>query len=93
MAGDDVVMYGVGFGEINPPVPAGTIASGQTALPNVSVRVGGVEAEVGYAGLSPGSIGLYQFNIKIPEGVSGDVLLEVTVDGVTITQVLCLSVE
>ena len=91
-AGDTVVMYGVGFGDVTPPVPAGTVASGATALPNVTVRIGGQEARVVYAGLSPSSIGLYQFNIEIPEGVRGDVLLELTVDGVTVTQVLYVSV-
>ena len=44
-------------------------------LPSLPVvKVGGVEAVVEYAGLSAGSAGLYQVNVRIPESVEdGDV--------------------
>jgi len=92
-AGDVAVLYGVGFGGVTPNAPSGNIVNGTTALPNVTVTLGGQEVQVAFAGLTPGLIGLYQFNIVVPAGVSGDVLLEITVDGVTTTQVLCLAVE
>jgi trimeric autotransporter adhesin len=92
-AGDHIILYGIGFGSGTPAVPAGTIANVSTTLPNVSFRVGGAKATVEYAGLAGGFVGLYQFNIVVPSGVTGDALLEVSVDGVPITQTLFLAVQ
>jgi uncharacterized protein (TIGR03437 family) len=67
---------------------------GRTAnLPNVRVTLGGVPVTVEYAGLAPGIVGLYQFNLLMPEGVTGDQPLEMTVDGVTVRQRLYLTAK
>ncbi len=87
-AGDRVVIYGVGFGGVTPNVAAGNIANVTTALPNVRFTIGGRPATVEFAGLAGGFVGLYQFNIVVPSGVTGDAKLEVTVDGVPVPQTL-----
>jgi uncharacterized protein (TIGR03437 family) len=92
--GQTVVLYGVGFGPVTPAVPDGQPAPAQTALTNtLHVFVGGVEAQVKYAGLNPGSYGLYQFNVVIPQVPAGDqVPLTFTLGGASGTQTLYLAV-
>jgi len=92
-AGDRLVMYGVGFGSVVPGVAAGTIATVSTSLTNPRIKIGGRDATIEYAGLAGGFVGLYQFNVVVPSGVSGDAKLEVTVDGVPVTQVLYLTIQ
>jgi uncharacterized protein (TIGR03437 family) len=66
-AGDTITLYGIGFGTTAPDNPAGQIvqASNSLTLP-VTVTVGSQKATATYAGLAPGNIGLYQFNIVVP---------------------------
>ena len=69
--GDVIVFYGVGFGAVTPPVPPGAVvpAPNQLQTPfavnwsNLGVTTPG---QVQYAGLAPGSVGLYQFNVVVP---------------------------
>jgi uncharacterized protein (TIGR03437 family) len=62
---------------------AGVTDEAGMIVASVAVRVGGLEAEVRYAGVAPGSItGLYQINAVVPLAVaSGAVPVEVTVGG------------
>ena len=63
--GSILMVYGTGFGVANPPGQDGLswLASA------VSATIGGLPAEVTYAGLSPGyTAGLQQINIRIPDG-------------------------
>lgn len=72
-AGDTIVFYGIGFGSVAPYVGAGEIAQGSTSLVNgVQVTIGGATAVVSYAGLTPGSVALYQFNVVVPAVAPGD---------------------
>jgi uncharacterized protein (TIGR03437 family) len=49
----------------------------------VTVAIGGVAAEVSYAGGAPGLIaGVMQVNVVVPAGVSGTVPVVLTVGGV-----------
>ena len=86
--GDIVSLFATGFGSTSPPVASGGMATGQATLTNsVAITVGGKQlssADILYAGLSPGSIsGLYQFNVRIPEGTpSGDVPVSIAMSGV-----------
>lgn len=96
-AGETLIIYGTGFGAVNPfttPI-AGQIASGLNSLSTpVQFQIGGVVARVDYAGLAPGFVGLYQFNVVVPQGVAGgDVRLEVTQGGTPIAQTLFLPVQ
>jgi uncharacterized protein (TIGR03437 family) len=85
--GDIVSLFGTGFGDTNPSLPAGALATGIAYLTNqITVTIGGTtlaSSDVLYAGLSPGSInGLYQFNVRIPAGTpSGDVPVTISIGG------------
>lgn len=72
-AGQSIVIYCTGLGEVNPPVPTGTAAPftqiSQTVEP-ISVTVGGMPANVSFSGLTPGFVGLYQVNAIVPNGVT-----------------------
>lgn len=96
--GDIVSLFGTGFGDTNPPVPAGQLATGQSTLTNpITVTIGTTtlaSADVLYAGLTPGSIsGLYQFNVRIPESTpSGDIPVTISIGGVQ-TQSATIAVQ
>ncbi|MEX2264252.1 MAG: hypothetical protein WD696_20020 [Bryobacteraceae bacterium] len=70
VAGEIVVVYGTGLGNLTalPPTgdlsPASPVARSQ-ATPTITL--GGVPAEVQFSGMTPGSVGLAQFNIKLPD--------------------------
>lgn len=81
-AGDIVVVYCSGLGQVNPAVTAGSAPTGlsQTVYP-VHFQVGGAEATILYSGLTPGFAQLYQVNATVPAGVHGDaVTAELLVD-------------
>jgi uncharacterized protein (TIGR03437 family) len=86
--GELVSLFGTGFGDTNPSVPAGQLAAGIASLTTpITVNIGGVtlsSSDVLYAGLSPGSIsGLYQINVRIPASTgAGDIPVTITIGGV-----------
>jgi uncharacterized protein (TIGR03437 family) len=66
-AGDEVILLGIGFGSVTPDIPAGAVVSQANHLTTpLEIRIGGVPAELKYAGLAAGSVGLYQFNVIVP---------------------------
>jgi len=91
--GDVVVIFALGCGPTNPPVPAGTIAqqTSPLALP-YTVLIGGVSAQVQFAGMTAGNVGLYQFNVVIPNVSPGDQTIELQVDGVSNAQNLYITI-
>ena len=71
--GETIVLYGVGFGTVTPDPGAGNIvANDNNLLLPFQVYFGGMPATVSYAGLAPGMIGLYQFNVVVPNTTPGD---------------------
>jgi uncharacterized protein (TIGR03437 family) len=80
--GEIVILYGTGFGATAPTVPAGYLVTQAARLARpVTVRIGGVDAAVDWAGLS--GAGLYQFNVRVPAGLpDGDATVVVEIDGV-----------
>ena len=72
-ASDALVIYCDGLGNVSPQAVAGAAAPvtplSQT-LDTVTVTMGGVNATVFFAGLTPGFTGLYQVNAFVPGGVS-----------------------
>jgi uncharacterized protein (TIGR03437 family) len=71
--GDTIVLYGVGFGAVTPDPGAGNIVQSDNSLVfPLQVFFGGVPGTVSYAGLAPGMIGLYQFNVVVPNTAPGD---------------------
>jgi uncharacterized protein (TIGR03437 family) len=96
--GDSIVIYGIGFGPAmnssNQAIPAGQIVTASNQLMNaVQMQVGGVAANLGYQGLAPSQVGVYQFNLTVPAVTAGDQPLTFTQNGAKGTQTLYLSVE
>jgi uncharacterized protein (TIGR03437 family) len=66
-----LVILATGLGPVNPPVPTGSnVTDGQlhTCVTTPTVLVGGVSAQVVFAGLTPQFVGVYQINIVIASG-------------------------
>jgi len=91
--GDTMIIYGIGFG------PVGGVTAGQIAPASSAVAIppqiffGTSLASLSYAGLTPGSVGLYQFNVVVPNvGTSAAVPLTFTLSGVNGTQTLYTAV-
>jgi uncharacterized protein (TIGR03437 family) len=73
--GETMVMFGIGFGPVSPSIPAGQIVEQDNALAEpFHVLFGGAPGTVAYAGLAPGFIGLYQFNVVVPNVGNGDAI-------------------
>lgn len=71
--GETMVLYGIGFGPVTPTIPAGQIVQqSNQLLEPFHIQFAGVPATVAYAGLAPGSIGLYQFNVVVPNVGNSD---------------------
>jgi len=70
--GDSITAYGIGFGATTPAVAPGTITGTANSIAGLTVLFGSTPATVTYAGLAPGVVGLYQFNIVVPELADGD---------------------
>ena len=81
--GSVIVLFLTGEGQTDPPGSDGQIANSAYPKPALPVRVdmGGIQAEVLYAGAAPGQVaGLMQINAKIPDNSnSGPVPVQVTI--------------
>jgi uncharacterized protein (TIGR03437 family) len=98
-AGDLIIAYGVGFGDVTPLGMSGVILPGviveQSNAVNDPVKVsfGAVNATVVYAGLAGNFVGLYEFYIAVPSGLAnGDYQINVTQNGVALPQTMYLTV-
>ncbi len=73
--GETMVMYGVGFGPVTPSIPAGQIVQQDNTLAEpFHIQFAGVPATVAYSGLAPGVVGLYQFNVVVPNVGDSDTI-------------------
>ena len=97
-AGDVLVMYCLGLGPVNPPATTGDISPSEplarVSAP-VAVTIGGQNAEVLFAGLAPGYVGLYQVNVVMPGGVAAgnDVPVAVAAGGKSTIPGIMLSAQ
>ena len=69
---DVITVYLTGMGNTTPAVEAGFPGGADPiARPVIapSVRIGGVELSVQFAGLAPGQVGIYQINARVPRSV------------------------
>jgi uncharacterized protein (TIGR03437 family) len=74
-SGDVVVIYCTGLGEVSPLVPTGSPAPSAPpakAVNDVKVTIGGLDAPVQFAGLTPGLVGVYQVNAVVPAVAAGN---------------------
>ena len=85
--GEAIVLYLTGLGAVSNQPATGASASlttlSSTAL-TPTVTIGGTTAAVGFCGLAPGFIGLYQINVTVPPSATTGLLnLTVQAGGVT----------
>jgi uncharacterized protein (TIGR03437 family) len=86
--GEVIIMYLVGLGATSPSVPSGQPAPSTPPLAEVTlpvtVTVDNQKASVAFAGLTPGSAGLYQIDFQVPANASsGNLTVVVTQNGMT----------
>jgi uncharacterized protein (TIGR03437 family) len=82
LAGNVITLYLTGLGIVSPEVRAGDPAPLDIfAIPSqpVSATVAGSPAQVLFAGLTPGSVGLGQINIRIPSATIAGPAVPVTI--------------
>lgn len=92
--GDEIVLFGVGFGPVMPNIPAGVLVGvANTLADNFQISIGGIQCQVVYDGLAPDFTGLYQFNIVVPDIASGNQPLTFALDGVPNAQTLYVAVQ
>jgi uncharacterized protein (TIGR03437 family) len=77
-AGNTIIIFSIGLGPTSPAAVTGAPAPGVEPLARLVVTptvefgsgvFGAPEITPAYAGLSPGSVGLYQVNVTIPAGL------------------------
>ncbi len=91
--GDNIVIYALGAGPTTPATQAGIIASVNSPLSlPFQLKIGGVVANVPFAGLLANTIGLYQLNVVIPQVQPGDQTIEFLVNGISNNQSLFITV-
>jgi len=90
--GDTIFLYGIGFGDTNPPLPAGTLATAadQIVAP-VTISFDQTPATISYAGHYPTYTGLYLFAITVPDVPAGDHQINVTLGGQAVPQTVFLT--
>jgi len=93
--GDQIYTYGIGFGDVTPAFLPGVIAGLSNTLVNpVTISFGSTSATVGYQGMTPGAVGLYQFNFTVPSTLAnGDYQINVTQNKVAVPQTVYLTVH
>ena len=87
---DTIVIWATGLGRTSPPIDSGMPAPSDplpSAVIPPAVSLGGTPLNVTYAGLVPGSVGLYQINATVPAKVPNglDIALQVNQGGSTTT--------
>ena len=81
--GEIILLYGIGFGPTTPNIPAGQIVQQLSSLTGFKVSFAGTPATVNYAGLGPNFVGLYQFNVVVPNIAASDTVQVTFADGAT----------
>jgi uncharacterized protein (TIGR03437 family) len=85
--GQYVTAYLTGQGLVDPQVTSGDVAPSSPPFPAplapVQVKIGGVTADLQFAGLAPGFVnGLLQMNVLVPDVAPGELSFDVSVGGV-----------
>jgi uncharacterized protein (TIGR03437 family) len=93
--GETIVIYGIGFGSVVPGTPAGQIVAGENQISaSLQFLFGQTQGHVSYAGLEPDAVGLYQFNVVVPQVASGNLVpFTFNLGGAAGTQTLYTAVQ
>jgi uncharacterized protein (TIGR03437 family) len=80
--GDQLTIYASGLGPTSPAVEAGTQAPSNPPallLTKPVVTLDGATCPVTFAGLAPGSIGVYRIDVNVPKGIQQGLAISLTV--------------
>ena len=93
-----LVLLATGLGPVNPPVQTGNnVTDGQLhqCVTMPTVTVGGVAAQVVFAGMTPQFVGVYQINIVIQPGTptGNAVPIQISANGITTTNQITIAVS
>jgi uncharacterized protein (TIGR03437 family) len=93
--GDIITLYGVGFGPVIPSIPAGQIVQQLNSLgSSFQLNFGQSQATVTYAGLAGNFVGLYQFNVTVPNVGGGNAVpVTYSLGGVPGSQTLYIPIQ
>ena len=88
--GDVIIIFGVGFGPVTSNLPAGQIPQGNSILTlPLQIYFGSTLATLQYSGLAPGLVGVYQFNVVVPNVPASDAVpVSFSLNGVIGAQVV-----
>ena len=80
--GEFLIVYGTGVGDLTSLPSTGDLTPVQplaraSLLPTITI--GGISANVIFAGLTPGTIGLVQFNVQVPNGLPSGISLPMVI--------------
>jgi uncharacterized protein (TIGR03437 family) len=72
--GDTITVYGLGFGPATPNTPPGQVTPPQSNMLTtpLTVSFSGTAGTLSYEGLAPSLVGVYQFNIVVPNVANND---------------------
>jgi uncharacterized protein (TIGR03437 family) len=98
--GEIIIIYGIGFGPVldsgNQNIPAGTLVTAANKLANSFEMDFGAAAAatLQYFGLAPTFVGLYQFNVVVPNVANSDLVpLTFKLNGASGSQTLFIAVH
>jgi len=85
--GEILSLYANGLGPVTNAPASGAPAPGGANLATTTtqpvVTIGGQPAKVGFSGLAPGYPGLYQIDVTVPSGLTGNQQVTVSIGGQT----------
>ena len=91
--GDSVLLYGIGFGDVNPPLPAGVVAGSDKIAAPLTISFDQTPATINYSGHYPSFIGLYLLAVTVPDVPDGDHQIIVNLNGQQLPQTVFLTVH
>jgi len=93
--GEILNLFGNGFGAVTPAPGQAQVVQNSNSLANkFTIAIGGINATIQYAGLAEQAIGLYQFNVMVPNIPDSDTVpVTFTLGGVAGTQTLFIAVH